>query len=351
MDLGPLLEALYGRRVEHCVESVGSTIGRGRGDASSRSYARVRIRDAGVAPQTSVVMQLPNDPLRSDEGGGRERTRELAFVNVQRCMKARGVPVPDVLLDASRSHGKVLLQDLGDTTLEKRLGSIPAGGWAPEYDAAVDLLAELHDRMAQPDPACVAYGRHFDRALLRWELDHYREWGLEARLGITLASELRTRLDGAFDRLVDRLASLPMGFVHRDYQSRNLMIHDGALWVIDFQDALMGPRIYDLVALLCDSYVDVAPALREREIERYAARRGLERGAVAAELHLVALHRKLKDSGRFVFIDRVKKNPDFLPHVPQSLEYVRRALRLATDVGDLREALAEAAPGDFGSVV
>ena len=46
---------------------------------------------------------------------------------------------------------------------------------------------------------------------------------------------------------------------HRDYHSRNLMLHDGSLYIIDFQDARMGPDTYDLASLLRDSYVDLSP--------------------------------------------------------------------------------------------
>ena len=43
---------------------------------------------------------------------------------------------------------------------------------------------------------------------------------------------------------------------HRDYHSRNLMLHERRLYIIDFQDARMGPDTYDLASLLRDSYVD-----------------------------------------------------------------------------------------------
>ena len=51
---------------------------------------------------------------------------------------------------------------------------------------------------------------------------------------------------------------------HRDYHSRNLMLHDGSLYIIDFQDARMGPDTYDLVSLLRDSYVDLSAAAGRR---------------------------------------------------------------------------------------
>ena len=57
--------------------------------------------------------------------------------------------------------------------------------------------------------------------------------------------------------IVRELAAEPRVLCHRDYHSRNLMLHDEQLYIIDFQDARMGPDTYDLVSLLRDSYVDL----------------------------------------------------------------------------------------------
>jgi aminoglycoside/choline kinase family phosphotransferase len=136
--------------------------------------------------------------------------------------------------------------------------------------------------------------------------------------------------------------------VHRDFQSRNLMWAPGErLTVIDFQDALQGPVPYDLVALLCDSYVALAQPLQEAMIERYAELQQMtpsERATFRATFWRLAVQRKLKDAGRFVFIDRVRGNPDFLRWYPQSLVYVGRALR-AAGMDALRELLVRLVPG------
>ena len=58
---------------------------------------------------------------------------------------------------------------------------------------------------------------------------------------------------------------------HRDYHSRNLMWHDDTLYVIDFQDARMGPDTYDLASLLRDSYVDLPDAAVDDLIDYFVA--------------------------------------------------------------------------------
>lgn len=320
VDLTRALERVYG----------GADAGRFRitklkGDASTRSY--YRIEASGLSPRTLIAMRLPENPLGSDERSGGETLTELPFIDVQRMLHARGVPVPVVHVDDTAGR-VLLLEDLGDETFEQRLLATPRARWHELYAQAVDLLARMHDACAAGKPAeSIAFRRRFERELLRWELDHFREWGLEALTGALPAAE-RAQLDAQFDALAGEVAALPQGFVHRDYQSRNLMWADGQrLTVIDFQDALQGPRVYDLVALLCDSYVDLDAALQDAMIARYASATRQDVAALRHAFFRVAAQRKLKDAGRFVFIDRVRKNPDFLRWYPQSLVYAGRALR------------------------
>jgi aminoglycoside/choline kinase family phosphotransferase len=189
----------------------------------------------------------------------------------------------------------------------------------------------------------VAFSRAFDYDLLKWELDHFREYGLEAQ-GYQLSPSEREEIERLFKGIAEELAAAPRGFVHRDYQSRNLMVQDSTtgdprLRVIDFQDALLGTRAYDLVGLLRDSYVALSPAQLESLVGHYVARAEVEADAFRHLFNLQVVQRKLKDAGRFVFIDRVKKNPSFLVHIPNSLDYVAHALKSLPALGSLREIL------------
>ena len=67
-------------------------------------------------------------------------------------------------------------------------------------------------------------------------------------------------------------------------------------------------------------------ALRERAPERRAEAEALSPAQLRRAFDLQTVQRKLKDAGRFVFIERVKGNPSFLRHIPSSVRYVRQAL-------------------------
>ena len=299
-----------------------------------------------------IAMALPEDPLKSDEATSGDAPAELPFVDVARHLAEQGLRVPAVYLDATADK-VLLLEDLGDIQLVDKVSDAAEDTVAAWYEAAVALLVDMHEKMWPVPHTCIAAKRNFGFDLLRWELDHYREWGVESVTG-PLASEIKKKLDAAFDDLASEIDRLPKGFVHRDYQSRNLMVLKNEpkkenLAIIDFQDAFKGPRIYDLVALLNDSYVNLTWQLKDRIIESYADHRGLDARQLKEEFLLVTIQRKLKDGGRFIFIDRVKNNPAYLPFVDTSFRRVKEALSRLPGHAELKVALQEAAPTRFHS--
>ena len=120
------------------------------------------------------------------------------------------------------------------------------------------------------------------------------------------------------------------------------------LVLIDFQDALFGPYCYDLVALTRDSYIQLSTHQVQAIIDHYLSQRqDLKPDEFRAAFSWQTIQRKLKDAGRFVYIERVKKNPDFLRFIQPSLGYVRSALEQSPELGRLHSILAELDPEAF----
>lgn len=323
-----------------------------KGDASNRAYYRIYL-NPGSRPASAVLMQLaePEAFKRSEEAvsGGDAAINELPFLNVQRYLVARGVAVPAVYAydDAA---GRMVLEDLGDCTLFDAVA-----GAAPErvealYRQAIDELVTLQIPWERDQDRCIAFRRRFDQALFVWELDHFLEYGIEARNGTAVPSSSREAIRNAFARIAEELASTPSVFVHRDYHSRNLMLTGDRLRVIDFQDALTGPPTYDLASLLRDSYVTLDEALVGRLIAHYAARAAsarptrLDLTAFRRLFDITGFQRNLKAAGRFIYIEKVKGRPTHLPYVQPTLRSARRVLETYPDFADLRDLLAPYVP-------
>jgi len=306
------------------------------GGASTRKFYRVGLDGS---PGSAVAMFVP-DLAKSDEIVKDAKPRRWPFLEVQELLIARGIRVPSLIADGT-GNGWTLVEDLGDDTVAEHLLRHPHRK-AIVYETAVRDLARAQLRLAVLPDDSVVCTRAFDYDLLRWELDHFREWGLDA-LDRPLDAGDRAEFDAISDRLARRIASFPRGFVHRDYQSRNLMVVRGTdasidlAWV-DFQDSLMGPSVYDLVALLNDSYQTFDRAFVERRLAEYAEEKQLgsdERALLVRHFDLVTVQRKLKDAGRFVFIDRVKKDSSYLKFVDPTLHKVRVSLDRLIDDPDM----------------
>lgn len=314
------------------------------GDASGRIYYRLTFKSGAPMPSLVVMSFAPADAFKSNEVQVPGPKRN-AFLDVGAYLARRELPVPAIYL-ADLDHGLILLEDLGDTQLFDVVKHAAPGEREAAYREAIDLwIRWLLATGRSDDRDCLAFTRRFDRELLSWECWHYVEWGIEALYGVQLCPAEKAAIKRHFARLVEELEAAPTVLVHRDYQSRNLMRHRGALAIIDFQDALIGPLPYDLVALLRDSYVTLPPAELSRliayahgELQRHGLCT-LDEAAFTALFHAQTLQRKLKDAGRFVFIDRVKRNPWFLQHIPASLARVRAAFSKRPDYADLQDLL------------
>ncbi len=306
------------------------------GDASTRRYHRIA---GGTPPHTLVLMELSAEPPPYGNPPG------PGFINIHRYLEDAGFPVPRILR-ADLDARFIALEDLGDRTFEAEVTGAGPTERRRLYQRAADLIVSLQNMgRERPDPGCLAFGRAFDEKLLRWEIDHFREWFLEAERGVRLGDGEAAALDAGFSWLARALADSPRVLCHRDFQSRNLMIDAaGALRVIDFQDAMLGPAAYDLVALLRDSYVDLPADEVTALLDWFVATCQIDKADFTNLFHRQALQRKLKDAGRFVFLDRVRGNSSFRRFLPSSLGYIRQALREVPEFAAARAVLERHVP-------
>ncbi|HVL67339.1 MAG TPA: phosphotransferase [Vicinamibacterales bacterium] len=298
------------------------------GDASDRRYFRLLFHDA-----PSIVLSLHAAPFEFER---------LPFVNVARLLAQMPVPIPAVLGHAE-DLGVLALEDLGDVTLQAHLGAATPAEHAALYRQSVALIATLQRRGAElASDEYLPYGIAFDVEKLTWEMDFFIKHFLEAYRGILLSDEARTALRAEMARLVSLLAAEPRVLCHRDYHSRNLMLHDGRLYIIDFQDARMGPDTYDLVSLLRDSYVDLPEHTVEELIAYFLALKGETDRAEAfrRRFDLMALQRNLKALGTFGYQTTARRNPVYIQYIPRTLRYVRDNLEHLPEFARLRDLLA-----------
>src|SRR5262249_39791906 len=300
------------------------------GDASDRKYFRIIPADG-----PSIVLSMH---------AGAIEFATLPFANVAELLQEIPLPVP-VIFGHSDGLGLLALQDLGDITLQAHLGAAPPTEHAALYRQAVAFIELLQRRGAElADERYVPYRVAFDVEKLTWELEFFTRHFVEGYRGVQFTPAEREALSDEWSGIVQELAAEPRVLCHRDYHSRNLMLRDGSLYIIDFQDARMGPDTYDLVSLLRDSYMDIG----EREVDDLIAyflalktRTDDEADPVEfrRRFDLMALQRNLKALGTFGYQTMARHNTVNIQYIPRTLRYARMNLEKYERFERLRQLL------------
>ena len=288
------------------------------GDGSDRRWYRLQ------QGQTSVV--AVDHGLRDGAPPGEAD----AFVHIGRHLHRQGLPVPRILR-ADPFAGLNFVEDLGDRHLQTHVAGLSSPAAIESlYRNIIDLLIQIS----------LSGGNGFDPAWT-WQTARYDREVIvekECRYFIEAFVQNYCRLEIDFEqiaadshRLADGiLAENDVGFMHRDFQSRNILIAEDQPWIIDFQAGRLGPVQYDLAALLIDPYVDLPEALREallgHFLERYHNLTGKPRAAIENLYRHCALARNLQILGAFGFLVKEKNKVQFADSIPAALKSLQQNL-------------------------
>jgi len=292
---------------------------------SLRRFAR--IHTAGTT--TVARVEAPEDPAGRPAGTAPEPPHEP----IRALLERAGLPVPR-RLGGDPTAGIDLLEDVGALSLQAASAALAPRARAELHREACELVPRI--QTIAPAPGVAAFARSLDAALFAYKADLVARFGLAARGRDATPAEAALVHD-TFAWIAAETAAAPQRLAHRDFQSSNLFVREGAprgerLRMIDVQGALLAPPEYDLVCLLRDSYIE----LPEAEIaEHCAAMRPALPDAPDAEsfarrFDLLTLTRKGKDHARFLYAARERGDERFLSYVPTTVRHLRRAAARAS---------------------
>ncbi len=307
-------------------------------DASFRRYFRIDAAKGG----SCVIMDAP--PAQEDCA---------PFVKVAGLMLDAGINAPRVLA-WDEPLGFMLLSDLGAQTMLDVIAppatvnvmAEPTEAHFELYMDAVDLLVRW--QLASKPGVLPPY----DDALLSRELALFPDWYVGKYRAITLDSGRQARLDDAFARIkASNLQSLGGArvYVHRDFMPRNLMVDkNGAMGVLDFQDAVYGPISYDIASLMRDAFLSWEEEFVLDITVRYwqkARKAGLPVGDDFGEFYRavewMGLQRHLKVLGIFARLTLRDGKPRYLADTPRFIKYARATCARYRQLGPLMVLLDE----------
>jgi len=254
-----------------------------------------------------------------------------AFVNIGRHLFDQGMPVPQIY-DGDSFSGYVFLEDLGNFDLQalvqqtdnfEKIISL--------YQSVIHLLTEFSTSGAEQFDVAWTYQtpRYSKELILENECRYFVEAFLNTYLGLEIAyddfkKEFEYLAENALQHTVD-------GLMHRDFQSRNIMVRNDAFYFIDFQGSRLGPIQYDLASLLIDPYVQLPP-----DIQTQLLKYGMQK--LKTDNHLndedfrrcyryCRLTRNLQILGAFGYLSRVKAKPHFEQYIAPAVQTLKRNLK------------------------
>lgn len=266
------------------------------GDASFRRY----FRAGGF-----IIADSPPDTQKNRE-----------FVSIDRALGARGIRVPK-LYKTDMDHGFFLEEDLGSTSF----AMASSGEDAPRlYARAIDLASDVAFSGITDLPP-------FDADFIETEFGIFTKWWLGERHGIKPGDDDQDLLDETLEFFKKACLAQPQVPMHRDFHSRNIMVKDGGLCLIDFQDMVLGPLCYDTASLIFDCYVKLAKPLAHSLAVR-AWENALERSVCHLSFNeywrallSVSLQRHVKVLGIFSRLHLRDGKDGYLQDLPRVLDY------------------------------
>ncbi len=303
-------------------------------DGSSRRFIRVfcdlKPCCLGVVPASSSARDF--DEFRSALAIGRHLGR-------------KGIPVPEVLAADSRLR-LILFEDLGDLRLHSQLKGETESSLRPLYHDVIETLIKMQIDGAEDFDQNWCYDTEtYDLSVM---IERESGYFYEAFWKDTLFAEEVDGLTAEFTQLahlaMDHFEPL---FLHRDFQSRNIMLKDGQVRIIDFQAGRIGPPGYDIASLLIDPYAGLSGPLQEELLDYYLGRlslcNGLDVGRVKSSYPYLAVQRNLQIIGAFAFLSGKKRKQFFSQFLMPSLVMLQNRLAdpLFDDFPVLRRTVAE----------
>ena len=271
-----------------------------RQDASSRQYFRVSTNNG------SYILQH-FDKVKFDPQD---------FFDITAILQENKINCPRII-NYSEKDGLILLEDLGAVSLKQHIISAKQSGGDIEgiYKKIIDLLIEL-----QQINTAQLKSHHSAEVMIR---------------GVRLFTNffplyngqlIKEGLLNIWTSILNQTKFSDKVFLHRDYHLQNIMLYNGELALIDYQDASIGSPLYDLVSLLQDARIDVSQELEDRMISYFCDQKNINRKDVVDEYNILGCQRNLRVLGVFTYQSIRNNNDNYIQYIPRILGYLKRNL-------------------------
>lgn len=303
------------------------------GDGSRRIFWRITSQRSDIP-----FIAMANPP--ADDAARREN---LAYLMIGRHLRSKGAPLPEIHRHDLKK-GWFIMEDMGHMNLQDLVSS--GEDPLPAYEKVLHHLFRLQTKGANDfDPKWCCQTERYDRTvMLTYEAHYFKDAFLCRYLGL---KEEWPELEAAFSHLAEKASRAGCGFfLHRDFQSRNIMLSKGNVGIIDWQGGRLGPLGYDLASLIIDPYTGLTRGQKIEVYRRYLALIKEHNPAWVESFEryypYLAIQRNLQILGAFSYLTMVMNKTYFEAYIPEALRTLDGLLYLVCDqeISRLRDLVA-----------
>lgn len=282
---------------------------------SARQFYRLKVNE-----QSRILMcSTPDDP------------DFMRFIDFGHFLYKHNCGTPQIF-GYSDFDRTVLMEDLGKTMLYDAVQGLSVEEVGDLYSMTVDALVHFQNLASENHPETLQGFRYFDWDYLRWESRYFEE-NLLPYAEIKMNSEKLLELRTDFDRLATLADQQPKVWMHRDFQSQNIMIQDKKIRLVDFQGARLGPYAYDLLSLILDPYLEIPESAKNQAKKNYfekirllPALAKLTWEQFESDCRIAGLQRILQALGAYAFLSEKKKKRRYSKFIPPALKRLHSLL-------------------------
>ncbi len=288
------------------------------GDASTRKYYRI------VDGCHSAIVVV-SEPYFLDSPS----------ISVNNAFKKLGAPVP-AIIKAFPDKGIMVKEDLGSVHLQNITNPNELLSY---YDKAIEVMLTYQLNGAASTEKLYPLSYSFTKEKFISELNLTSEYYIRAYKQRALKGSEQAELESVFNEIVDELMMQKNLLLHRDYHSRNIMINKNNIYIIDYQDARLGPYSYDLASLVIDPYIQLDKIIIDRAISSYydGVKAQIQETFLEfkRDYNLCFLQRGIKILGTFAYQKVVRDNDRYLGYIRPSEQKIQNVIKIFPEWKDV----------------
>ena len=275
-----------------------------KGDASNRRYYRLSSNK-----KSFILMD-----------SSRENRNFTNFLKFSSIFEKHKINIPKIL-KRNMKENLLIVEDFGDNLIYKKCNP---KNFNQIYEKSVQNICDIQ-KIAERNIYLYKKEKYLSESSL------FLEWVLIKFLDIKIPSKDKNRIMKEMNTIVNNIDHKNYKLVHRDYHSKNIFYKNGKIVVIDYQDAVLGSPLYDLVSLLNDCYRDInykqKNRLKNLFLEKFnsQSKKKLSSDELLHNFDILSIQRHMKASGIFCRLSKKNSRHGYLKYLKRTFDYIINA--------------------------